>query len=530
MSKFSTEAKVGLFTIVAIIILVYATFKLGGFKVDRDPGIRLFAMFDSASGLKVAVPVEIAGIEIGQVETIGLKQGRANVGIRIRSNIALRVTSRAVIRTSGVLGDKFIEIIPGQAKGVYLKDGDTIQITQTPAEVDQLINKISDISSDIKSVTESLSRVFGGGEGADSMQIIFLSLRETADALAAMVTANQDSFQTIVENLSSFSEDMKMISNNNKDDIQTIMENITLASAQLNKTISLITEVIDKVNRGQGTLGELVNDDSTLKNLNDTIASLKAVLDKINQGQGALGALVTDSESTRNIDKTLASIQEITTKINEGEGTLGRLLNDQTTVDKIDEGLASLNRMLGMTESIKVMVDYHSDYLFNDGELKTYLRVKIQPREDKYYLFGVVDDPRGTYSKKITKITDSSGETTSTSEKWDPDGLKYDAQMAKRFYNVVFRGGIFESTGGLGLDYYLFKDQLQLVAEAFDFGRESDNAHVKLAASYSFLDLFYMDLGYDDLLSKKRGSFFFGLGLRFTDDDLKYLIGNIPLP
>ena len=64
----------------------------------------------------------------------------------------------------------------------------------------------------------------------------------------------------------------------------------------------------------------------------------------------------------------------------------------------------------------------------------------------------------------------------------------------------------------------------------FNFSSEIDNIHLKLAAYYDFLNFFYLSAGYDDWANKDYSSLFFGLGIKFTDDDLKYLLGSIPLP
>ncbi len=86
---------------------------------------------------------------------------------------------------------------------------------------------------------------------------------------------------------------------------------------------------------------------------------------------------------------------------------------------------------------------------------------------------------------------------------------------------------MFESEGGVALDYLPWGRDLTLTAEAFDFGRENDNAHARAQASLQFLRYFKLNVGVDDIMAKKGGShkssFYAGLGLRFDDNDIKLL-------
>jgi len=531
MARFSTEAKVGLFVLVAVALLAYMSVKVGRFHIGRDKSIVLTASFRNASGLKKDVPVEIAGIEVGRVEDIALKMGQAVVSMRVRPDLALGTDSLAIIRTSGVLGDKFIEIIPGAAGGPALSNGDRIAHTRTPAEVDELITKISEITVDIKGVTESLNTVFGGEEGVANMRQIMKNLREASDSASSLIAGNRAQLDAIVKNLAVFTGDMRAVSSERREDIQTILVNFSQVSKELTHTIDSVTSIADKVNRGEGTLGQLVNQDTLLRNINDTLTQLNEIARKVNQGEGALGSLVSGGQAAQDVRKTLSSVQQVTDKINRGEGTIGRLINDDTTAQQIEETLSGVNKVLARNEALKVFVDYHTDYLLDLGKARSVINLRIQPREDRYYLLGVVDDPQGVYTKEITRVRTSTGsDTREVKETWNQSQMKFNAQMAKRYRNLAVRGGIIESTGGFGLDYYLLRDGLRLSFETYEFGREDLKPHLRATAGFSFFNFFYATAGYDNFLNRDRKSFFLGLGFMFSDDDLKYLMSSIPIP
>ena len=76
MRRFTTEAKVGLFVLLCLGVLAYMTLKVGKFRWGEEKGYRVAAVFDSVAGLKLNVPVEVAGVEVGRVVEIGLETGR----------------------------------------------------------------------------------------------------------------------------------------------------------------------------------------------------------------------------------------------------------------------------------------------------------------------------------------------------------------------------------------------------------------------------------------------------------------------
>ena len=87
--------------------------KVGNLTFSREKGYDLEVLFDSATGLAKDVTVEIAGVEIGRVKKIALQDGKALVVLRMNPGMVIRKDAQAIIRTRGILGDKYVEIIPG---------------------------------------------------------------------------------------------------------------------------------------------------------------------------------------------------------------------------------------------------------------------------------------------------------------------------------------------------------------------------------------------------------------------------------
>lgn len=472
MPAISTEAKVGLFVLIGLVVLAYMSFRVGqpGFGLKR--GYDVSAVFDNVSGLEKGSVVQMAGVEIGQVESIELKDGKAVVKLRIRPDVRLDRNVRAAIRTHGVLGDKYLEVMPGSLipgeKSAYLKEGETIQYTERQADIDRLLSQVTLIADDIKNVTSSLSNTLGTPEGEESIRKILYNVRDFSENLNRVVARNDENFTEMVTNLKS-------------------------ASKEMERTFAALSQITDEVNQGKGTVGTLLKDKSVADNLN----------------------------------KTLAALNDISKKINEGRGTIGRLVNDEETVDNLNESLSGISRYINKAEQFRTFLSYRGEYLFDRSDAKNYLELRIQPKQDKFYLLGLVSDPKG---RRQTIETTSNGVTTTTTE-YNQDKLLFSAQIGKRFKDLVLRGGLFENYGGLGMDYYMLNDKLRLTFEAFDFGRGSNRqTHVKGYGEYRLIKHVYLSAGWDDPFNTSTSSPFVGFSIKFEDEDLKYLLTTSPIP
>lgn len=165
MLSISTEAKVGLFVLAGLIILGYMSFTVGQKGFGLKKGYLISIVFDNAAGLEKDASVQIAGVEVGRVESIQLKDGKALAILRISPEVKLEKDVKATIKTHGILGDKYIEIVPGAQREAYLEPGGQIVQVERQADVDRLLNQLALIADDVKKVTGSLSNVLGGKRG-----------------------------------------------------------------------------------------------------------------------------------------------------------------------------------------------------------------------------------------------------------------------------------------------------------------------------------------------------------------------------
>lgn len=504
--KLSPEAKVGLFVLLGIILLVYMSMRIGGIKFGRAEGYLLTVNFDSAAGLDKDASVRVAGVEVGRVKEISLQDSKAHLVLEIRPGIKVRKDFTAVLTTKGLLGEKYLELIPGSPGAPLLKEGDEITRTTSYVDMDRLLTILSDVSKDIKGVTESLNKVLGGPEGEQTLKNIIKNIEEISFRVNSIVSKNDEKLGNIMKNLDEFTALLK-------NDGPELSSNLKLAIKNLNeglvKTSGSLNQMIEE-NRGNLKEG--------VENLKVASMRLQEAMENVNKVTKEIGPGIAD---------TVNSVGSIAKKIDRGEGTIGKLINDDTFHENINKTVAGINSYIERTENIHTFIGYRGEFLFDARDTKSYFSLRIQPRADKYYIVEIIDDPRGKRNKETKDVTIGSTTTTETTVTTS-DALKFSAQIAKRFKNVVLRGGIIESTGGAGMDYYMFKDSLKFSLDAFDFSQKG-NPHLKASATYRINKYFYLVGGYDDMLSRySLNSAFLGMGFQFDDDDLKYILSSAP--
>ena len=503
----SKEAKVGIFVLLGIVILTFFTFrvsKMGGIGVK---GYQLTVDFETAAGLEPKANVKMAGVPIGKVEEIKLVGNNARLVLRIQEGVKIPIDSVVSIQTQGLLGEKYVEILPGKETGQVLPPGGRVANTIPPANLDEIIRKVSMISEDLKNFTNTLSQTLGTEEGRKALADIIRNTRETTEVLRAVVTGNEERLNRILVNVDTLSMDLKEISSANKEDLRVTIANLRSFSETLKtEAPGLARKLQEMSERVSGVVGE------NRENIRVSMENLKSASAKL--------------------DNTLESAGKVMARIERGEGTLGKLVSDNTTITTLDDTLESINRYIEKREALKTFLDFRLEYQTEPSAWKTYADLRIQPSADKYYLLGIVDDPRGKYdaSETTTTVTPP-GATVVTKQETYSNDLKFNAMIAKRFSDLTIRGGLMESTGGFGLDYHLLKDRLKIGVDAFDFTRSNKKAHLKVFGNYDIVKNFFVTAGVDDVLNSDEDfrTLFFGFGIKCGDDDLKTVLGTIPL-
>jgi phospholipid/cholesterol/gamma-HCH transport system substrate-binding protein len=136
-----TEILIGIIVLIGVLYVIYVAIGLAGWAFLGKHGYILYADFFSASGLHVGDPVEIAGVNVGKVESISLDDYQARVGLRIKDGITIQQDANAAIESKGLVGDRSVSIEPGNS-AKPLGPVDEIKETESPTSFQDLVAKL----------------------------------------------------------------------------------------------------------------------------------------------------------------------------------------------------------------------------------------------------------------------------------------------------------------------------------------------------------------------------------------------------
>lgn len=488
----SQTIKVGSFMTVALVLLGWLILKVEDWSLFGEEGRRYEAVFETVVGLDDKAAVRIAGVRIGRVDGIRLDEGgrRARVGLLLEGDLVLTEGARAAIANQGLLGDKFVELSPGPAGGAELPEGAMLP-GDTPVSFDQAMAKLEEIGTTIQDAMQGLSTGEGGGIGA-----LIESIQATAEELRAVIAENRTSFGGTMKNFERFSS--------------TLAEDLPRLTAQIERVLEQVDAVVAE-NRG---------------NLKDGVENIKTL--------------------TASVQRSVDNLNTITDRLARGEGTIGKLLTTDDAhnelldaLGSVEKGVETLSDTLGRAQKLKLELGLASSYMTETEESRSAFRVDLAPQGEeskRLYRFDLVSDPYGRVQEKTTieTVTLPDGtveETTTTRLTRDERRNEYSALFGFPF--AERRGrlwiGLVENSGGAQVEYSLIPDRVWLSFEAYDFSRELDlDPHLRLSTLWYPWRNVFVEAGYDDPLVDDLRSPFVGFGLRWSDDDLKYLLGSIP--
>ncbi|MCX8060744.1 MAG: MlaD family protein, partial [Aquificaceae bacterium] len=459
--------------------------------------------------------VRVAGIRSGRVKSVSLKEGKVEVVFELEKDAVLYRDAVAEIGTLGLMGDKYLNLHPGTPASGVLEEGGTVQRSLGYADTDRLV----------KEITQASERV-----------------RLLAETLQIILSENREDIRMLVKNLQELSYTLNLIAQENRESLKGAVHNVNLLAYNLNRSLPKTIESIDRLARSleQVTSENRQELKETVTNLRDLSRELKTTLPELSRN---LNAILTENRqdirtTTSNLSELSRSLRDSSERLNRilahverGEGTIGKLIKEEDLYRNLSTGLGVLAKAGQVAERTNLYVSFRGE-LYRAGDSKGILSVKLQPDGEKYYLLEVVGDSRGrVYREEFLP------NQYLVRKEFKPE---LTLQYARTFpvpggKELTFRGGLKESTGGVGTDLVL-SDRLYLYSDLWDFGRRDRpqdkdlKPNLQVGVHYRVRGPLYVRVGGDDLLNAKLRGAFGGVGLMFTDNDLKYLIGSLRVP
>jgi phospholipid/cholesterol/gamma-HCH transport system substrate-binding protein len=323
------QIRVGALILVALLLLVYATYRVGKIMDVFARRYEVTTLVPSGLGLREGAPVTLAGQRIGQVsridfipvpQKVGDNNLRLTLAITEEVKDQIRNDSRAFLRTQGLLGDKFIDIAPGSPGARVLQPGDTL-IAGRSVDMDEIITQAA--------------------VALDQASGIVINLQELTDGL----TRGEGSLGRML-----------------RDD--QLYVNLAGGTAELRRTLA-------EINRADGTFGRLIRDPDLYRQIHAAVTRVDSLGALILQGEGSLGMLLRSDTLHRSIVSTLGTadtavsdLAEFVRSMNDSDGSLRRLMADPLLYDEFLKAVVDIQALI-------------NDIRLNPGKYKPNIMVDV---------------------------------------------------------------------------------------------------------------------------------------------------------
>lgn len=459
------EAKIGLFVTVALAALLILSTQVTSLGKWGQKGYAVHVYIEDASGVEKQTNVSMNGVIIGAVEEIAIDGKRVRLTLQINEGVLIPDDSSVIVAQESLLGSKVINILVGDSTA-NLGVGGTLAQSKRYASFDQTSDSVNAAAKELELLMRDFRSTLDE-EHRKAIQEAIIAFRDVGVNLNGVIGENREDLHLAIANFKDMSAGFSQTANTVNKDLPAIMERI-----------NSLTTRMDNIS------GSLEH-------------SLPEAVDKFVKIEDNVSAILVENRT----------------------GLKNTIDSAGAFFKTADDAFSRVDSLLSNYTNSELQVAIHTDYMMRDGYAKTYLGVSYLPNPETYYMLDLVstDD----YSK------------VALPQKHDEGEMYISAQYGKRFDNTLLRFGAIESTGGFGVDHFMKHDKIKLSAEAFDWNAVNDirgnSPHLKAQASYKMLKHLELYTGWDNFINAKAQNFYFGLGLRFIDNDLKYLSGAATL-
>ena len=442
------------------------------------------AVFTDATGLSTRSKVYLAGVPVGKVQYIELHGNDAKLTIKFLKHVEIRRDAVISRKSSSMLGTSILSLYPGTELSPIMPVGSVISSAPPQANMDTALVMVNDLGTQVT-----------------------LLLEEFRTNQMALLAVTLETFNSIIKKV----DDQSAVQ---LDRISRILEAAALISERTERMLK----------SGEGGISGSVAD------VREAMANLRGITGEIAAGRGNLGQVVYDERFYANL---LAAAE----KTDNAAGKLGAAIDNISNLAKNADGVVTnageiVNRALGLG----IQFDANARYDFFARTGRASASIRLDPAsDDRWYRIGVSSAPDGITSRTVRESSDSLGHYYRQDTSETKYSISVDAELARRFGFVTLRGGLLESTAGVGIDIQPIK-WLSLSGELFNFQKgEYPNLRGTLSIypffnpdSNKFWNWIYLRGGINNALHSKR-DFFIGGGLRFSDREIKGLIGLLPI-
>lgn len=300
MRAISPEAKVGIFVVLTVLAIAYLSIRINKTGLSFDNTRKIYVNFENASGLLARTPVEYAGIRVGTVRRIDLVNNKARVEVDLDSKVPVYQDSIVALHNRGILGEKILTI-SGGGNAPEVPDGGSLDAKDSGQDFDKAIQNFNDVAKAVKDLIV-------GGDGKPSLRDIVSNVNDISEDLRTVIRSNRREMSDIVKNVNEFTGmlnngDLKRIVSNLREtsetvkrfvaeanpDLKDVIQDFKATMDKVDNTVASLNRIVAKVERGEGTVGKLLSDETTINKVNTTLDGVNEFVGRLKRLEIAVG-------------------------------------------------------------------------------------------------------------------------------------------------------------------------------------------------------------------------------------------------
>ena len=425
-----------------------------------------------ATGLTTRSKIYQAGVVVGKIKSITLSENEAILRIALLKDLQVREGAVLSRRSSSILGTSVLSLEPGNISSPVVSPGGRLKASRESGDLSELMGTVQDMSGQISQL-----------------------LYDFQQNQLALLSISLETFNSIAKKLDDRTEA-------ELDRVSRILEAIVV--------------IIEEIGYGQGNISQAIHDNqiyssvlTSARGIETAVLKLQEALDTINSAGTNIGSAA------------------------EGIGIAAVSIND--VVLSAGEVIDSASLIVNQAAGLGVQVDSFANYNVMSSSAQAGASIRLIPSSnDRWYRVGVSSAPNGYNTRTVTQTMTDGVPVIIDTTVTDHSTFLIDAEIARTFGILTIRGGLIETTGGIGLDVQPLK-WLGISGEVFNF-RSGEMPNLRGTVTiYPFFNpdsdmpwnWIYIKGGVNNSLTSAR-DFFIGAGLRFADREVKGLVGLIP--
>ncbi|WP_297020220.1 MlaD family protein [uncultured Dialister sp.] len=247
--KWSTEAKVGAFSLLGIIVFAAIIIELSNVVLFGKSGFHVTGYFKEAEGIEPGNPIHYAGVEVGMVDKISVENGEAVLNLRFYKDAKVPKDADFSIQTSSVMGGRFVKAAGGHQDRGYLSDGMTVQGKAAPG-IDQAMDKMDKLINSAQTMLDGINTVVADPASQKNVKNSISNFDAVSQNLAILTSQGIQTANEIEGITSQINSMLYQLNGDGKatSDARQIMDNLVVASQNAKDISSNAKQISGKIN------------------------------------------------------------------------------------------------------------------------------------------------------------------------------------------------------------------------------------------------------------------------------------------